>query len=222
MKRLFVVLAGIVASCSDAMTASSDGGVVATEDASVAGDAAIIDAGEEGKLACTPDIDPATACGGDLTGTWRFIDLCGLPKDLTNFLMTCPAARITENSHTVTGSVAWYATQNYAWTLRDDLAIALEVPVDCTTSSGGCEAFGLLVTIAAMQQVTCMQEGQLCNCFSIAMREDVQDGIWDAVDGTVTTTRSDDGKRRQYYYCVDGDRALLRRTDEGIVLLMAR
>src|SRR5262245_50002085 len=96
-------------------------------DASIGGaDAASGDAGEQ-PLACPPVVTPDDACGGDITGDWRYIGVCGLPKALTDFQRGCPAATVTKNDHVMTGTVGWGADSNYGWHLRDDYDVALQV-----------------------------------------------------------------------------------------------
>lgn len=201
----------------------------ARPDAQVASDAspvgrpdaasAPIDAGPT-PLACDPAFGLQAACGGDLVGAWRYVDVCGAPKQIGDFIRTCPAARVVRNSHTVTGT-AGFDGAAYGWRLADDFDVALEVPVECTDSVGGCQGFALVVSIGLGEQVSCAERGDLCDCSTMGRREDQQTGTYSVLTGTVTTTTSD-GKSRKYYYCVDGDRAMYRRVDDEIVFLLGR
>jgi hypothetical protein len=136
-------------------------------------------------------------------------------------MTNCPNAQIQRNMHAITGTAGFGLDHTYGWKLRDIFDIMVEIPQSCVADSGGCAGFALFVTLALKQTVDCTPRAQSCDCVTMGTTEDQQQGRYSAVSGTITTTRSD-GKVRSYYYCVTGDRALYRRTDDGIVFLIGR
>jgi len=223
--RVALITLLVLAACSDTPTSGADasapGADAAAPDATPRDDAGLTDGGAT-PLMCNPTFADPQACGGDIVGSWRYIDVCGAPKEINNFIGSCPAARLVRNQHTITGTAGFAADMTYGWSLSDDFDVALEVPIACTDSSGGCAGFGLLVSIGLRQTVTCTErDAAFCDCVTMGNSSDKQQGTYGVITATITSTRSD-GKKRDYYFCVDGDRAMYRRSDDGIVVLIER
>lgn len=223
MRRPLVPILILLASCAESAPAGGDAG--AGLDGATGADAAL-DAGQDpdagpAPLACAASFGEATACGGDLVGEWDYLEVCGAPKQIGDFLASCPAARVVRNQHTVTGTAGFAPNASFGWRLSDDFDVAIEVPVACTDSLGGCGGFALVVGIGLGQAVTCDERDVFCDCSTAGNKSERAMGRYAGAGGTLTTTRSD-GKARDYYYCVDGDRALYRRTDDAIVFLLGR
>ena len=65
------------------------------------------------------------------------------------------------------------------------------------------------------------RDAAFCDCAVMGNSSENQQGTYGVITATITSTRSD-GRQRDYYFCVQGDRALYRRSDDGIVFLIER
>ena len=209
-----------VLSCADTnLPAPPDGG---TNEQGADAEASLDGGGQDsGSLVCDPEFAESNPCGGDLMGSWHYVDACGAPKAIVDFIRTCPKAHLVRNIHTITGTAGFSADHAYGWRLSDTFDVGLEVPQACVDSLGGCDVFASIVSLGLGQRVVCPARDDLCDCTAMGTSEDHQQGRYLTMTGTMTATRSD-GVRHDYYYCVRGDHALYRRVDEGVVFLIAK
>ncbi|MCC7384910.1 MAG: hypothetical protein IT384_23885 [Deltaproteobacteria bacterium] len=215
---LALLLVTLALGCDDAAPPSEDAGRGA--DATTSADAGALDAADP-ELTCSATFGPDEACGGDPVAEWTYLDVCGVPKSITDFLANCAEAQLVHNNHTITGTAGWAIDGTFGWSLHDDFDVFVQVPVACAVDYGGCAGFALLASIGTGQSITCIERDQRCECSSIGATEDRAQGIYTVMSGTITATLSS-GKRRSYYYCQRGDRLMFRRTDDGIVFLLER
>ena len=221
-----VILAGLVATfgwaCSDAATPEVGDAGSPVDAASPAEDASAM--GEDAGTAtqpCNSQLGEADACGGDPSGTWTFLEICGNPMQVDDFIAACPEAEIISVEHTGSATVSLAPDLSYEWALNDAFVAALEFPVSCVQDVGGCEPFATLITIGSSVEMTCITAGATCECGIVGEEDELEMGIYELGQGTVTTSSSE-GKIREWYYCVDDDVVQLRLTEGGVTLVFGR
>lgn len=166
-----------------------------------------------GVQACVADFGMAQACGGDLEGTWTYVDACGdtgLEDGLTDLCTTATidsqsvgggSGSITVTGGSITQNVS--ATAEATVTVPSACLVVGPVTLDCATVQT--QAQQTIEMDFPGVSVTCATSGPDCSC-------DLSLPFTTGGAGTIVTSNgvaTVDGDT--YYYCVNGDRLLYRQ-----------
>ena len=156
---------------------------------------------DPGPLSC----EDFAGCGGDLVGTFNFVDVCGSFEE-NPFEEFCPAAEVDVDFQ-FSGTIQINANNTYAIEVTNAAVLNFRVPVDCL---GG--------TCAQLEEdATCTLEGDICVCNSTQEDQTEEAGTY-TVEGNFVTFLPDDeegGEGDRIEFCVSGDSALLKPVPDG-------
>ena len=202
------------------VTGDPDTGV--ESDAGFAGDAGAPDLGPDAGIdtACDPTFFPDGACGGPLTGTWVFQEVCGEDTAAIDaFLMSCDATVVSQ-IRTVTGTLtvgALSPTGSYEFDAVIDGLIVLEIGATCLSTAGGCSAVGDFLNMFI--DATCSTVGVgACQC-DVTTRQPLGDNGAIQPQGTTFTTEG--GDITTYDYCVSGGALRFREQGTSTTLVLS-
>lgn len=203
-----------------------------SEEAPPAADAAVEDAGghpDAGSitpLGCDPRFgDQGFGCGGDLAGSWRFIDLCASGSVFGRVQEQCRTVEIQDEVHSISGTMQVTGTTF----VKDQSAHATAratVPSSCALLAGGCDGIERLVERGGEAvRASCFDgPGGQCDCEIEATIRRVSTGTVTVTRGVATQTSST-GDRQRFAFCVDGAKLSYRALDGddlGIVYLLEK
>ena len=149
---------------------------------------------DPGNLSC----DDFAACGGDLVGSWDFVDVCVGGVAENPFGETCPEATL-DIDFEFSGTVEIGADGTYSVSIENTSTVIFEVPTSCL---GG--------TCAPLEEdFECDLSGDVCTCTQTEEDTDEDSGTFE-VNGNTATFTSDDGTVDDMEFCVSGNSALLK------------
>jgi len=153
----------------------------------------------------------ASACGGDVVGTWQVSSSC-VAVDSSSMMgtMSCPDATESTSGTKITGTITYTADKTFSSNLTTSGTIVVTLPASCLTQQG------VTVTCAQLQQVlsstmnstfssaTCTESGGGCAC-SVALNAVTtsETGTYSTAAGVLTQTDSS-GTPDDSNYCVQG------------------
>ena len=154
-----------------------------------------------------------TACGGDLTGTWRYDGVCVTHAEVEAELQgACPTASFISGTGSIDGTVSFDGTN----VMRDStttLSLVANIPMACTMGLACSLVDGVIMGMTMVDSVTCVDAamGTGCDC-TITDTETISENDPYTVTGTffenTTTTR-------RWDYCVDGMDLTVREITAG-------
>ncbi|HXU01828.1 MAG TPA: hypothetical protein VN903_12595 [Polyangia bacterium] len=144
-------------------------------------------------------------CGGDLVGTWRFVDGCLNSAYLSSGVIPqCPTWKIDGNID-ITGTATFGTELSYSFDVAETLTVSQNFPLSCTTFAS-CADFGAdLQSRETDGTVTCTGTAT-CDCVttsSIPLTH--SGGTYAASDVHVTLTESTAASPTMDVYCVQGN-----------------
>lgn len=154
----------------------------------------------------------ASACGGDIVGTWQVSSSC-LAVDTSSMMdsTSCPGETASASGTKITGTISYNADKTYSSTLTTSGSVVVTLPASCLTQQG------VTVTCAQLQQalsgamsstfssVTCAESGGGCAC-SVGLNPvtATQTGSYSTAAGVLTQTETG-GSPDDSNYCVQGN-----------------
>lgn len=154
----------------------------------------------------------ASACGGDILGTWKVSSSC-IIADASSMIgnSSCPAATESTSGMKIAGTVAYSADKTYSSDFTISGNVVINLPASCLTQQG------VTVTCAQLQQglssnmtsafssATCAESGGGCAC-TLALNSQVrtETGTYSTAAGTLTQTATG-GTPGDSDYCVMGN-----------------
>jgi hypothetical protein len=166
--------------------------------------------------ACTA----VTACGGDLTGDWKVIDVCVDQTSLdSQAAQVCDNAKLALSSPKVTGSISYKADKTYAQAASTaDATVTFTLGSTCLkqgSTTFTCDQIQTqLNTDASNPPTTCTSSSDGgCKCVSIVHQELMSTGTYAISGNSVTLTAGADVSKQDY--CVKGDKLYLLPTADS-------
>ena len=156
---------------------------------------------------CDPDFGAADACGGDPVGAWTISEACTNWDPASMLTDACPAATITSQSSSLSGTLSLVAGGTYTQNVTSTVDVEVNVPQACVITD--CTITGNVVSGATGETVTCVSDGGTgCDC-DAAFTDTVDDsGTWSTNDGVATINGG--AGTEQFYYCVSGNAMIVR------------
>jgi hypothetical protein len=150
----------------------------------------------------------ASACGGDVTGTWTIASNCLSITD-TNFESACPAATLMGTNIKITGTQTYNADLTYTIVGTLSFGVVVNVPMSCISLNGltlSCaQVSQLLLSNGQTMGATCTTAGTGCACTLAVPDVDIgATGTYTTANG-VLTAMPVGGAAEQNGYCVRGN-----------------
>lgn len=227
-------LRGIVIAAGLALGACSDDSGTATDASAMREDAGgTLDAAMPGPDsgvapgACDPSFGAGgSGCGGDLRGTWSFVDLCATNGVYGQVKDICAPAEISGETSVISGTLSINGS-SFTRDLSGTFSAEMTIPMICAALAGGCRRIEEVVELTfADTAATCADDATGgCACdVSTTLHRMTTATI--ATAGGVATVTSSTGEVSRYAYCVEGDRLQYRglsgNDDQDIVYRLDR
>jgi hypothetical protein len=152
------------------------------------------------------------ACGGDVSGTWRYEAFCGELAALTFPVLPCPQATIISSQISRSGTLTLGADGSFEENGATTSTFSLEVPPFCVPDGVSCESFGdsFRVMIVPIDSMKCSPSVSGCRCTQVLSASAAASGTV-TVEGTTLTLTAPGHAPSELSYCVDGDELHLDR-----------
>lgn len=175
------------------------------------------------KPACTT----FSACGGDPTGTWSYVEQCGAPMMTNPFAQSCPTATFSSSEPTENGTVKFNADKSFAEDVTGSQSAQFTLPASCLGSLGSftsCQDLanqlqsnppsGLTVTASCTGTV---QTSCMCN---MTVNENLhRSGTWQVSGTNLMVTTSSTATNA---FCVSGSDLLVSTGSSSGYIVFAR
>lgn len=226
--RGIVIAAGLtLGACSDDSGTAADASST-REDAGGSLDAAM-PAPDSGVApgGCDPSFGAGgSGCGGDLSGTWSFVDLCATDGVYGQVKDICAPAQISGETSAISGTLRVNGT-TFSRDLQGTFSAQMSIPMICAALAGSCRRIEEVIELTFVDTaVSCADDatgGCACDA-STTLHRTTTASI--ATAGGVATVTSSTGEVSRYAYCVEGDRLQYRglrgNDDQDIVYRLDR
>jgi hypothetical protein len=161
--------------------------------------------------ACGGDDDsvecPAfSACGGDPTGDWTFVDTCVDDAEIDFDIEGCPEATARfQDDIAISGTLSLGEDGSYAVEQSLTGTLVLSFPLSCLEGEAdSCDQVGEIL------EVECTASGDVCECEDSADFDSEASGTYETDGSSITFTTSGGEPSDPGEFCVDGDRLELR------------
>ena len=158
----------------------------------------------------------ASACGGDVVGTWQVSSSClSVEGSAMMGTMSCPGATTSTSGTKITGTMTYNADKSYSSNLTMSGNMVVTLPASCLTQQG------VTITCAQLQQAlsgtanatfssaTCTDSGGGCACtLALTALTSSETGTYSTAAGVLTQTDSS-GAPNDSNYCVQGSKLTL-------------
>ena len=175
------------------------------------------DDGGGGSASC----NAASACGGNIVGTWHISNVCLPPVDVPP-PDTCPSGKISVPNPTATGTITFADDGTMTTAVTTTFKESVSFPVSCYNEAQ-CTQFAAV----AQQQdgvtgATCAFNATSgCSCSLTLSSDDTSSGTY-TVSGSNITTSSAGSPDDNGTYCVSGSTLSVRQTDaDGTTTIIA-
>jgi hypothetical protein len=157
-----------------------------------------------------------SACGGDVTGTWKISSTCFDMEPQMPGSMSCPGATAQSADLAMSGTVTYGADKTYQSNVTVTGKVVIKMPASCLTQQG--------VTVTCAQLQTALQSSDEgyesvsctgssdCSCtMQLAPETEMQSGTYSTAGGKLTMTSG--GSPEDNDYCVAGNKLTLSPAD---------
>jgi hypothetical protein len=163
----------------------------------------------------------ASACGGDVTGTWKIASSCLEMEPQMPGSMSCPGATGQMQDVKMNGGVTYGADKTYQSNITLTGKVIVTLPASCLMQQGttvSCAQLQQSLQSSAADQgyesVSCTGSSG-CTCtMQLAPQTDTTSGTYSTNGGTLTMTSSG-GSPDDSDYCVAGGKLTLSPSDPG-------
>ncbi|MBI4822333.1 MAG: hypothetical protein HY791_39095 [Deltaproteobacteria bacterium] len=224
LARLSVSAVLALASCAES-SGENQASDAAASDAAVpdamSSDAQTPDAGFEPRL-CDPSFGADQACGGDISGVWRYLEGCGESSIEQVVLDLCNDVDI--RSAELTGGTGSLAVEGARFTLEVEGRGQSVVNLGPSCNPIGCGATQFVITTAADRanieaSAVCADDGSSgCDCELETPFELTTTGTISVSNG-IATVQTSRGEER-FYYCAKDDRLTMKAVGRGAGVLV--
>jgi hypothetical protein len=150
---------------------------------------------------------PMPPCGGDVVGTWSYVQGC-VNNDAfaASLTMTCPGMTVSISNFALSGSVSFDADLSYATSSGvETLTVTEMLPPSCLNGITCSALQSSLSQVSQFQSVTCSGSSS-CTCDIVTSMDIVpQAGTYSTSGTTITTTQADASAAQSSSYCVEGN-----------------
>ncbi len=149
--------------------------------------------------------ESATACGGDLVGSWTIASRC-LGVDVSSFTVDCPGSTAYAQGYQIAGLVTYDANMMFRLTSTLTGSVVVKYPASCLTPPDGvqvtCEQLrAALLAPGKYPSVSCLSDDAACDCtIEMPVETFAGNGVYSTAEGVVLTGTDD-----QSDYCVKDD-----------------
>lgn len=149
---------------------------------------------------CLPAFGSAQACGGTLSGTYRYLSACTTTAALADIQTICTSATVNNVVSIPSGSLS-FSGGNYALNVTTTISGKATFPKSCLVTKLGCAPIATAYNnLVKSGTAACTDKGTACECeVSYPLRVNS--------NGKLTTGNgiAKLGLGIQYYYCVSGN-----------------
>lgn len=216
-----VALVLLLAACSDDDTGqSSDAGSTAYDTGGATYDTGgtPADTGSPPKdtgapATCGAEFTPKQACGGSLTGTWKYVAGCVEPSTWSELKKNCAGFTATKVKFAIDpkfNALTFTPGGKFTRAIKGTITGTGHFPATCAKL--GCKVLeGVIKLAAPLATVTCAKAGAGgCSCTLSVPLAHVGAGSYTVTGSDVTVTGG--GKTLPYYFCVKGKQLRYRGT----------
>ncbi|MEO8905991.1 MAG: hypothetical protein ABI488_25815 [Polyangiaceae bacterium] len=152
----------------------------------------------------------ASACGGDVVGTWKVSSSC-ITADASSMMGNMSCSGLTEStSATVTGTITYAADKTYTSSFTTSGSVVVKVPASCLMQQGvtlTCQQVQQALSVAATSgfaSATCAESGGGCACtLGLNAQPTTETGTYSTAASVLTETDAG-GTPSDSDYCVKG------------------
>lgn len=151
------------------------------------------------------------SCGGELYGTWRYVDTCGRTTD------EALCTGVVHDDRTSTDATLHFDGANYKSAGTQSGSEVSTFPLDCVGwSAAECDGFSEQLVNGA---TTCASSGDTCTCTT------TRDGAFNTkgtyvVNGGFLRVAFTAGGESDFVYCVDGDTLIIDGGEDSPYLFL--
>ena len=163
--------------------------------------------------ACDPGFGAATACGGDLEGSWNYQSACSSTPLGAAIRDACDQANIrAERFLSGMGNLS-ITGGSFALMVQTDVEVEATIPTSCAQGLGCAVIEQAIESGSPGSQASCTSSGADCDCRVTGTVASTSSGQVSTNGGVATVTTSNGTE--QYYFCVEGGSLSYRRFDNG-------
>lgn len=155
--------------------------------------------GGGGNTTCKADFGQADACGGDFSGSWKYVKACVSPSVIDQLKTVCAGVTASNvAAASTTGSLS-LTSGAYNLNVTVDVTVSdLKVPASCAV--GGCTLAETAVKTALPGSTASCSGTSDCTCSVSFPYTTTKQGKLTTSNGIATL-----GTGEKYYYCVQGN-----------------
>jgi len=167
---------------------------------------------DSGAGSAGPSCDLVSACGGDVTGSWKIVDFCpdtsAVPEAITQI---CESAKLEYDEPSVSGTVEYKADKSYTQSASASGTGYLVLDQACLKQDSvtlTCKQIQDAINEKAKNKVTCSAAGSGCRCGLRINQSANGTGTFAVAGQNLTLTAASDSKT-DAPFCVKGDKAYI-------------